>query len=241
MRKILLLSLVSMLLLVVFLSGCGGNFAGKAVEFGNVTNTTNATTTNATTCTNDCTPSGQLACSGDFRLRTCGNYDADSCMEWNTGTWCDYGCANGACKAAPVNTTNATTCTNDCSSGQTTCSDNYAKTCGNYDADSCLEYDTGTACTYGCSGGTCLSAPANTTNQTNASATTGTIYATSIPTGAKVFVDGIDRGTTPSSIIIFFPGNKEVAFIKAGYRIIVRSVTVNAGETLNVAVNMTRI
>lgn len=69
------------------------------------TNTTNQT---APTCTNECS-SGQTSCSGAY-ARTCGNYDADACLEWNTGTYCSYGCANGICQAAPVvsNQTNTT-------------------------------------------------------------------------------------------------------------------------------------
>jgi len=46
-------------------------------------------------CTNDCS-SGSLQCSGNG-YQTCGNYDADSCLEWGSVTSCPSGqtCSNG--------------------------------------------------------------------------------------------------------------------------------------------------
>ena len=78
-----------------------------------ITTPTNNTNQTAPTCTNDCSYSGQTSCSGAY-ARLCGNYDADACLEWNTGAYCSYGCANGVCQAAPAptpapsNQTNAT-------------------------------------------------------------------------------------------------------------------------------------
>ncbi len=66
---------------------------------------TQANTTNSTnlTCTNECS-SGQLNCSSSYS-QTCGNYDTDSCLEWSTGTFCQYGCTNGICNSTPENGT----------------------------------------------------------------------------------------------------------------------------------------
>ena len=88
-KKLLLLVTISSFLFVLMISGCGTN-VGKA--FGNTTNIT---------CTNDCSSSGQKICSGNY-TKTCGNYDTDSCLEWNSGTRCQYGCANGICNTAPI-------------------------------------------------------------------------------------------------------------------------------------------
>ncbi|MDD2731958.1 MAG: hypothetical protein PHI53_02050 [Candidatus Pacebacteria bacterium] len=65
-------------------------------------------------CANECSVSGLTRCSGG-KLQTCGNYDADSCLEWGQDevcagdTSCGYGicsdvqkpswyCSNGECK-----------------------------------------------------------------------------------------------------------------------------------------------
>ncbi|MBI4173480.1 MAG: PKD domain-containing protein [Candidatus Aenigmarchaeota archaeon] len=44
-----------------------------------------------------------------------------------------------------------TTCTNECSAGETKCASNAAYTCGNHDADSCLEWGAAKACPAGAS------------------------------------------------------------------------------------------
>ena len=63
--------------------------------------------TNQTTCINDCTL-GTKKCSGNY-AQTCGNYDADNCREWNTGTICSAGtiCSNGACINQTIPPTNS--------------------------------------------------------------------------------------------------------------------------------------
>ncbi|MFH1510989.1 MAG: cohesin domain-containing protein [Candidatus Woesearchaeota archaeon] len=104
-------------------------------------------------CSNDCT-TGAKECVSSTSYRTCGNYDADSCTEWSTAANCPSGqtCSNGAC---------ATSCTNECTSGQKQCSGaNAYQTCGNYDADSCTEWSTATNCPTGqtCSSGNCAAA-----------------------------------------------------------------------------------
>jgi len=53
---------------------------------------------NCIPCTNECSFVGQTQCSGSYS-QTCGNYDADSCLEWNSGTFCSNGCnqSTGQC------------------------------------------------------------------------------------------------------------------------------------------------
>ncbi len=75
----------------------------------NQTNTTNTTNTTAS-CTNDCSSVNLRVCSGGSSggyLRACGNYDADSCLEWGYYGECPYGCSNGKCTNVG-NTTNST-------------------------------------------------------------------------------------------------------------------------------------
>jgi hypothetical protein len=102
-------------------------------------------------CTNECLFVGSTMCNGDY-IQTCGNYDADLCLEWNSGTYCTYGCAGGLC----LSQINVTNCTDSCNYvGQTQCNGDYIQTCGNYDADLCLEWNSGTYCDYGCYSGYC--------------------------------------------------------------------------------------
>jgi hypothetical protein len=61
-------------------------------------------------CSNECSISGQLQCFGSYS-KTCGNYDSDSCLEWSSGTLCQYGCTGGNCLPNPGNQTNQTSCT----------------------------------------------------------------------------------------------------------------------------------
>ena len=91
-------------------------------------------------CTNDCPSTGATQCSGQ-QVQSCGNFDADTCLEWGTAAACPVGgeiCSNGACSVP---------CTNDCpSTGATQCSGQQVQSCGNFDADSCLEWGTAAAC-----------------------------------------------------------------------------------------------
>lgn len=58
------------------------------------------------TCSNECSYSGQKICLGSY-AKICGNYDSDSCLEWNAGTYCPYGCLGGICQSSNQ-TTNQT-------------------------------------------------------------------------------------------------------------------------------------
>ena len=107
-------------------------------------------------CTNTCSTAGTRQCylNGNS-YRICGNYDADSCLEWSGVTSCGTNsiCSNGFCQPS---------CTNQCGpSGTRQCSGATGyQTCGNYDADSCLEWSGVSPCSSGqfCQGnGICAS------------------------------------------------------------------------------------
>ncbi len=88
----------------------------------------------AATCSDECT-TGQTACDGATAVRTCGQFDGDSCLDWSPATACG---SNQTCTAGACSTTQACTngsacddgnaCTTDdtcdsgtCSGEQTTC------------------------------------------------------------------------------------------------------------------------
>ena len=116
------------------------------------------------TCADECT-SGQVKCSGQYK-QTCGNFDADSCLEWgsdfdcgmdSTGTYGNYyckdsntqardrtitekGCLSGGCTLNEYLETETITCdTLGCDSGTGKC-----KTCTPLtQTQACLGLDTG--------------------------------------------------------------------------------------------------
>lgn len=107
-----------------------------------------------TSCTDECTSgSVEKVCSSDtlLRIRTCGNYDSDSCLEWSDEVYVD--CSSlpslgageiGVCSNA-VCTTIQASCTNECEEGQEekNCLNDRTsriRTCGNYDVDPCSEW-----------------------------------------------------------------------------------------------------
>lgn len=55
-------------------------------------------TTNQTnsTCLNECGKEETLQCNGNISQK-CGNYDSDTCLEWSSGSLCQYGCVDGIC------------------------------------------------------------------------------------------------------------------------------------------------
>jgi len=73
---------------------------------------------------------------------------------------CGKVCASGtSCQSGVC----VSSCTDECSSGQTRCLGNYKQTCGDYDADSCTEWGGGVLCQYGCSNGECISCVSHST------------------------------------------------------------------------------
>lgn len=70
---------------------------------------------------------------------------------------------------------------------------------------------------------------------------TGSISVNSSPRHARVFVDGIERGTTPLTITDIDAGWHQVVIIKERYRAYLEDVHVEAGEELDIEVDLRRI
>jgi uncharacterized membrane protein len=70
---------------------------------------------------------------------------------------------------------------------------------------------------------------------------TGSISVNSSPRHARVFVDGIERGATPLTIIDIDAGWHQVVIIKERYRAYLEDVHVEAGEELDIEVDLRRI
>jgi hypothetical protein len=103
-------------------------------------------------CVDECAQ-GSKRCQEDG-YQTCGNFDADSCMEWGAVTPCTGGqtCSNGSC---------STECEHECTANATrcTCSGYVTQTCGDFDEDICLDWGPSIPCSLGetCSNGVCSS------------------------------------------------------------------------------------
>jgi len=69
---------------------------------------------------------------------------------------------------------------------------------------------------------------------------TGSIYATSSPSGASVFLDGSSykQGTTPIKITGVAAGSHNIRFSKSGYNDYTRTKSVKAGKTSSINVNL---
>ena len=70
---------------------------------------------------------------------------------------------------------------------------------------------------------------------------TGSLYVTSSPRYARVFLDGIERGTTPITIADIEMGWHEVVIIKEYYRAYVQYLYIYAGEETEVEADLDRI
>jgi len=70
---------------------------------------------------------------------------------------------------------------------------------------------------------------------------TGSISVNSSPRHARVFVDGIERGTTPLTITDIDAGWHQVVIIEERYRAYLEDVHVEAGEELDIEVDLRRI
>jgi len=89
-----------------YISGCSGSTPGTVKNYASGTSCgTNKECDGFGNCISTCTDecfSGQIRCSGNYK-QTCGNYDADNCLEWPSSTsgngneYCTYGCFNGEC------------------------------------------------------------------------------------------------------------------------------------------------
>jgi hypothetical protein len=96
-------------------------------------------------CTNECSSTDLKECADSMNYRTCGNYDADTCLEWSATTNCPYGCQNGACNAG---------CTNQCGNGN--CDDAVCQGTG------CACVETQQTCPQDCTSGTSYTLPLTT-------------------------------------------------------------------------------
>lgn len=70
---------------------------------------------------------------------------------------------------------------------------------------------------------------------------TGSLYITSSPRYARIFLDGIERGTTPITIVDIDMGWHEVVVIKEYYRAYVEYLYIYAGEQAEVEADLDRI
>ena len=113
-------------------------------------NCSNGKCINISSCQNECS-NGQKICSNG-KLKTCGNFDSDSCTEWKIST-CSDGtyCKNGACTSL---------CSNKCEkSGEKKClTSNKVFQCGFWDNSTCLSWKLIETCSNEkvCENGECL-------------------------------------------------------------------------------------
>ncbi len=131
--------------------------------------------TEGPSCSDECSNPGQTKCSGNG-WKECDDYDDDSCLEWGDLNNCsgDKVCQNGECISTGCSSSEYTCndgscipddyvcdggadcdngedeegcCSDECTnSGQTKCSGNGWKECGDYDSDSCLEWSDVNSC-----------------------------------------------------------------------------------------------
>ncbi len=196
-------------------------------------------------CVDDCSSSGETRCNG-AQVETCGDYDADSCLEWSSPNNCavaSESCVGTSCQAP---------CSDECPAmSATQCVGDQVQTCGNYDADSCLEWSTAAACptaTDICVINACQSSSAPEvvliTPQGTLQSTQGNIHRILVdPTPApgrtitKVdfFADGVNIGTstaTPHETNYTVPAN-----VPTGSLIALQArATDSAGEVGNSAI-----
>ncbi len=59
----------------------------------NYCNPTTRKCENAPPCTNDCTTQDATRCASSTAQQTCGNFDADTCLEWGSSITCPSGCS----------------------------------------------------------------------------------------------------------------------------------------------------
>ncbi|MGC4116760.1 MAG: right-handed parallel beta-helix repeat-containing protein [Myxococcales bacterium] len=102
-------------------------------------------------CTDECA-AGSTVCDGTTGYRTCGQYDADKCLELSPAVPC-------AGSAACVGDRCVEPCRDECAVGSAVCKDRATlQICGNFDQDTCRELGGETACGAGqkCEAGACV-------------------------------------------------------------------------------------
>ncbi|MFT7581863.1 MAG: hypothetical protein ACI9MR_003541 [Myxococcota bacterium] len=120
----------------------GGN---GCLQWGTAVACPMGTTCSAGTCSEECTDEcpqlDQTACDAGG-VKTCGNFDTDSCHEWSPVQLCvgQTSCNDGVCTA---------TCADECTTVNATRCEPAGlgvQTCGNSDTDACLEWATTGQC-----------------------------------------------------------------------------------------------
>jgi len=81
-------------------------------------------------------------------------------------------------------------------------------------------------------------APAQAPPAGRSSATVGSIYLDSRPTGARIFLDGKDIGRTPATLSDIKAGSHPLRFELAGYKTLSTTVTVRPGQQERVTVTL---
>lgn len=119
----------------------------------------------AVSCQNECDQAGVTQCATGGVI-TCGNSDADPCLDWSQPVPCANGtsCVNGECRQGG--------CTDECTTDQRECvGPSSFHTCGQADSDTCLDWSTPVGCPTGercntstgqCEAGCVDQCPANT-------------------------------------------------------------------------------
>jgi len=81
----------------ICISNCSGKQCGSD-GCGSSCGLCNSCVLDSFNCVDDCSPLNLQECVGDL-YKTCGNFDNDSCLEWSTGAYCEYGkkCSAGTC------------------------------------------------------------------------------------------------------------------------------------------------
>ena len=97
-------------------------------------------------CTNDCDNNGENDCKSATVLQTCGNYDADSCLEW--GSFMSCPCYLGKCQ----------TCSDECNMNSSGCNGGGQKWNCTYNSNTDCYEKKYTSCPFGeiCFGGNCI-------------------------------------------------------------------------------------
>ncbi len=129
---------------------CGNWDTDDCLEWSTVTDCPTGQTCDPATgqcvvaCTDECNQAGDRRCipePTEEGYEICGNYDADTCLEWGQRTLCPSG---ETCDSATA--TCSSDCTDDCNEGQRICDGNGYRVCGYYDADPCLDWSGITNC-----------------------------------------------------------------------------------------------
>ena len=97
-------------------------------------------------CSDACATSGAVLCTTDNSgTQTCGNFDADSCLDLSSAVPCpsNHACSNGTCVPTCLDECQLTDAARCSAVGQA------VERCGNFDADGCLEFGGAQDCTGG--------------------------------------------------------------------------------------------